>query len=117
MAESGWRPPALRNQFEKFPQLIACGRCREPDLAEISRSTCFWGNGQHAGSSAPEPRYSGTEPKCRLMLETDTRHKPAELSRYAWQVCELIQRETGTPRGAKIEILNVSDGGLMPRPE
>jgi len=62
-------------------------------------------------------RYSGTEPKCRLMLETDTRHTPAEVAAYAWRVCELIQRETNTPAGAKIEVLNVSDGGLMPRPE
>ena len=44
-------------------------------------------------------------------------HTPAEVAAYAWRVCELIQRETNTPAGAKIEVLNVSDGGLMPRPE
>jgi len=121
MAESGWQPlSALRNQFEKFPQLIAsCNVAAKPDLAEISALNMLLAEirQQLPGLARLNLRYSGTEPKCRLMLETDTRHKPAELSRYAWQVCELIQRETGTPRGAKIEILNVSDGGLMPRPE
>jgi hypothetical protein len=51
------------------------------------------------------------------MIETDTRHSTHELAVICWEVCDLIQRETGTPPGAKIEVLNVSAGGLVPRPE
>ena len=51
------------------------------------------------------------------LLEADTRHSTRELAVLCWEVCDLIQRETNTPPGAKIEVLNVSAGGLIPRPE
>ena len=61
-------------------------------------------------------RYSGTEPKYRLMLEADQRSSAQDVVRVAWEICDLIQELTNTPAGAKIEVLNVSQGGLMPRP-
>ena len=61
-------------------------------------------------------RYSGTEPKYRLMLEADSRNSAEDVARVAWSICDLIQEATSTPEGAKIEVLNVSQGGLMPRP-
>ena len=47
----------------------------------------------------------------------DTRHTPPEVAAKAWQICRLIQHETGTTLGSTIEVLNVADGGLMPPPE
>ncbi|MFA5612751.1 MAG: hypothetical protein WDA04_07845, partial [Anaerolineaceae bacterium] len=62
-------------------------------------------------------RYSGTEPKYRLMLEADLRNSAQEVAKVAWEVCDLIQKLTNTPSGSKIEVLNVTQGGLIPRPE
>lgn len=119
LAENGWLPlSALTGQIGKYPQLIAsCTVADKPELTEIPALNALLAEVRRElpGLVRLNLRYSGTEPKCRLMLETDTRHTPAEVARYAWRVCELIQRETGTPKGAKIEVLNVSDGGLMPR--
>ncbi len=109
----------LTGKIQKFPQLIAsCYVATKPDLKSIASLTAL----ENAlpdmlpGLVRKNLRYSGTEPKFRLMLETDTRHTPEEVAGVAWQVCDLVQRETGTAEGAKIEVLNVSDGGLMPRP-
>ena len=82
-------------------------------LSEIERRTGLTRKTIRKWLQAPE----GTEPKYRLMIETDTRHSTHELSVICWEVCDLVQRETGTPAGAKIEVLNVSAGGLVPRPE
>ena len=60
-------------------------------------------------------RYSGTEPKVRLMLEADTRHTVEELASRAFALCEAVQAETGTKKGAFIEVLNVTRGGLIPK--
>ncbi|MEL7645528.1 MAG: hypothetical protein AAGU04_04575 [Anaerolineaceae bacterium] len=121
LAENGWKPlSALIGQIGKYPQLIAsCNVASKPALEEIPALNALLAELRRElpGLVRLNLRYSGTEPKCRLMLETDTRHTPAEVARQAWRVCELIQRETGTPAGAKIEVLNVSDGGLMPRSE
>ncbi|MEN6554911.1 MAG: phosphoglucosamine mutase [Anaerolineaceae bacterium] len=121
LAESGWRPlSALTGQIGKYPQLIAsCNVASKPELAQLPALNALLTELRQGlpGLVRLNLRYSGTEPKCRLMLETDTSHTPAQVAAYAWRVCELIQRETGTPAGAKIEVLNVSDGGLMPRPE
>lgn len=121
LAENGWQPlSALTGQIGKYPQLIAsCNVASKPELTEIPALNKLLKEMRRElpGLVRMNLRYSGTEPKCRLMLETDTRHTPAEVAAYAWRVCELIQRETNTPAGAKIEVLNVSDGGLMPRPE
>ncbi len=60
-------------------------------------------------------RYSGTEPKVRLMLEADTRHTEAELAQQAFTLCETVQSATGTPEGSFLEVLNVTRGGLVKR--
>ncbi|HOE35230.1 MAG: phosphoglucosamine mutase [Chloroflexi bacterium] len=121
LAEKNWQPlSALTGQIGKFPQLIAsCNVASKPELTEIQPLNALLEEVrcELPGLVRMNLRYSGTEPKCRLMLEADARHTPTEVARHAWRVCELIQRETGTPAGAKIEVLNVSDGGLMPRLE
>jgi hypothetical protein len=60
-------------------------------------------------------RYSGTEPKVRLMLEADTRHSVEDLAKKAFTLCEAVQVETGTPSGSFLEVLNVTRGGLIPQ--
>jgi hypothetical protein len=52
----------------------------------------------------------------RLMLEADTRHTEAELAEKAYALCEAVQAGTNTPAGSRLEVLNVSRGGLIPRP-
>jgi phosphoglucosamine mutase len=109
----------LTGKIQKYPQMVAsCNVASKPDLK-------FMAPLKRLVDSLPQElpglvkinlRYSGTEPKFRLMLETDPRHTPAEVARIAWQVCDLVQHETNTPNGAKVEVLNVSDGGLMERP-
>lgn len=109
---------ALAARIQKFPQLVAsCTVASKPDLKSLPRMQAELAEIRHRlpGLVQLNSRYSGTEPKYRLMLETDTRHTAPELAEICWEVCDLIQRETGTPPGAKIEVLNVSEGGLMPR--
>ncbi len=110
----------LFDHIQKFPQLIAsCYVGAKPDLntlPELSQALADLEN-RLPGLVRKNARYSGTEYKFRLMLETDTRHKPAEVAVLAWEICDIIQRETNAKPGAKIEVLNVADGGLMPRPE
>lgn len=111
---------ALASRIEKFPQLIAsCNVAAKPDLKSLDAMQSKLEEVKHRlpGLVQLNSRYSGTEPKYRLMLEADTRHTTRELAAICWEVCDLIQKETGTPPGAKIEVLNVSEGGLMPRPE
>jgi len=60
-------------------------------------------------------RYSGTEPKVRLMLEADNRHTEQALAAYAYKLCEAVQAATGTPSGSPLEVLNVTRGGLVAR--
>jgi len=60
-------------------------------------------------------RYSGTEPKVRLMLEADNRHTMKELAEKAYELCEAVQEATGTPLGSFLEVLNVTRGGLVER--
>lgn len=110
----------LFDHIHKFPQLIAsCYVGSKPDLhtlPELSQALEELPN-KLPGLVRKNARYSGTENKFRLMLETDTRHKPSEVAEAAWEICDIIQRETQATEGAKIEVLNVADGGLMPRPE
>jgi hypothetical protein len=89
----------------------------KPDLQSIQPLSALLTELEQAlpGLVRSNLRYSGTEPKFRLMLEADTRHTAEEVASYAWKVCELVQRETGTPAGAPIEVLNVAEGGLMPQ--
>ena len=106
----------LFDHIQKFPQLIACVMARQAtseSLPELSKALAV---GREAAWCA-NARYSGTENKFRLMIETDTRHQPAEVAAVAWDVCDVIQRVCPATEGAKIEVLNVAGGGLMPRPE
>ncbi|MFZ3070780.1 MAG: hypothetical protein WA110_06650, partial [Anaerolineaceae bacterium] len=110
---------ALTGKIAKYPQLIAsCIVASKPDLKTIDPLNQLVARLREdlPGLVRMNLRYSGTEPKFRLMLETDTRHTPFEVARLAWLVCDLVQSETHTPKGARIEVLNVSDGGLMERP-
>jgi len=109
---------ALTGIIQKYPQVVAsCTVATKPDLKTIQPLSALLSEIQRAlpGLVRSNLRYSGTEPKFRLMLETDTRHSAQEVANYAWKVCELVQHETGTPSGAAIEVLNVAEGGLMPR--
>lgn len=111
---------ALASQIQKYPQLVAsCNVANKPDLKTMAPLQTMLDEIKHRlpGLVQLNSRYSGTEPKYRLMIESDTRHSTHELAGICWEVCDLIQRETGTPLGAKIEVLNVSAGGLVPRPE
>ncbi len=111
---------ALAASIQKYPQMVAsCNVASKLDLKTmVPLQTMLEEIKQRLpGLVQLNSRYSGTEPKYRLMLETDTRHSTHDLAVICWEVCDLIQRETGTPPGAKIEVLNVSAGGLVPRPE
>ena len=111
---------ALAASIQKYPQMVAsCNVASKLDLKTIVPLQAMLEEIKQRlpGLVQLNSRYSGTEPKYRLMLETDTRHSTHDLAVICWEVCDLIQRETGTPPGAKIEVLNVSAGGLVPRPE
>ncbi len=111
---------ALAGSIQKYNQVVAsCDVSSKPDLQSL---TAFQERLERLRTDLPglvqwNSRYSGTEPKYRLMLEADTRHSAGEVAAIAWEVCDLIQSLTNTPKGAKIEVLNVTQGGLMPRPE
>ena len=111
---------ALASRIQNYPQMVAsCNVANKLDLKTMEPLQSKLEEIKHRlpGLVQLNSRYSGTEPKYRLMIETDTRHDTHELAVICWEVCDLIQRETGTPPGAKIEVLNVSAGGLVPRPE
>ncbi len=119
LEKPGQKLSELTGKFQKYPQLIASAYVSEkPELRTIPSVAIALKQLEHElpGMVRMNARYSGTEPKFRLMLETDTRHSPEEIAAKAWQICDLVQKETGTMPGSKVEILNVSDGGLMQRP-
>lgn len=120
MAESGAnRLATLADRIQKYPQLVAsCDVAQKILLTELKALSARFDTLREdlPGLVEYNSRYSGTENKYRLMLETDTRHTAEELGRIAWEICELVQAETGTPAGSKIEVLNVTDGGLIARP-
>jgi len=109
----------LAKRIEKFNQVVAsCNVASKIDLATLPG---FQERLERMQEELPglvqwNSRYSGTEPKYRLMLEADQRNTAQDVARVAWEICDLIQELTNTPPGAKIEVLNVSQGGLMPRP-
>ena len=110
----------LAERIRKYPQLVAsCVVAQKIELSTLPglQEVLACLQQDLPGLVRYNSRYSGTEPKYRLMLETDTRHTPPEVAAKAWQICRLIQHETGTTLGSKIEVLNVADGGLMPPPE
>lgn len=119
-SQPGMPLSTLISKIQKYPQLVtSCFVASKPELAtlgllneELARL------GQHLpGLVRYNVRYSGTEPKFRIMIETDTRHTPEQVASLAWKICDLVQRETGTEIGERTEVLNVSEGGLMPRPQ
>ena len=115
----GQKLSELAKRIEKFNQVVAsCNVASKIDLATLPG---FQERLERMQEELPglvqwNSRYSGTEPKYRLMLEADQRSSPGDVARVAWEICDLIQKLTNTPAGAKIEVLNVSQGGLMPRP-
>jgi phosphoglucosamine mutase len=60
-------------------------------------------------------RYSGTEPLFRAMLEAGYEHTEQELANAAHKICTTVQLAAGAtePAPDSIEILNVSEGGLL----
>ena len=106
-------------RIQKNTQIVAsCNVASKPDLKNLEEFQSKFQNLRNELSGLVEwnSRYSGTEPKYRLMLEADSRNSAEDVARVAWSVCDLIQEATSTAEGAKIEVLNVSQGGLMPRP-
>ncbi len=109
----------LAKRIEKFNQVVAS--CNVASKIDLNTLPGFQERLERMKDELPglvqwNSRYSGTEPKYRLMLEADPRSSAQDVARVAWEVCDLIQQLTNTPPGAKIEVLNVSQGGLMPRP-
>lgn len=109
---------ALAESIHKYPQVIASAMVAEKiELAGLERVQDLK---QGIGADLPgltrlNLRYSGTEPKVRLMLEADTRQTVEELAERAFALCEAVQSETNTPKGSFIEVLNVTRGGLIPK--
>jgi len=109
---------SLAESIHKYPQVIASARVAEkldletlPEVQALKQQI----QGNLAGLTRLNLRYSGTEPKVRLMLEADTRHTEAELAQQAFALCEAVQAATGTPEGSFLEVLNVTRGGLVQR--
>lgn len=110
----------LSGRILKFNQVVAsCNVAAKPDLAALPQfqERLAQMKEELPGLVQWKSRYSGTEPKYRLMLEADLRNSAREVAKVAWDVCDLIQKLTNTPAGAKIEVLNVTQGGLIPRPQ
>lgn len=106
-------------RIQKNTQIIAsCNVASKPDLKSLEefQLRCQNLKNELSGLVDWNSRYSGTEPKYRLMLEADSRNSAEDVARVAWSICDLIQEATSTAEGAKIEVLNVSQGGLIPRP-
>lgn len=110
----------LADSIHKYPQVIASARVTEKiDLETLDEVQSLKEAVQKdlAGLTRLNLRYSGTEPKVRLMLEADARHTEAELAAQAFALCEAVQSATGTPGGSSLEVLNVTRGGLVARPD
>ncbi len=108
----------LADSIHKYPQVIASARVAEKiDLKTLDQVQALQTAIEKdlAGLTRLNLRYSGTEPKVRLMMEADNRHTEAELAEKAFLLCEAVQQATGTPEGSFLEVLNVTRGGLVPR--
>jgi len=109
----------MAERIHKYPQLVASAYVSsKPDLEKMMtlKQTVLEMIDALPGMTRKSLRYSGTEPKFRVMLEADTRHSEQDLAEYAWKICHIVQAESGTPEGAAVEVLNVTRGGLMPDP-
>jgi len=108
----------LAESIHKFPQVIASANVAEKiDLDQLEGVIAMRDaiKDDLPGLTRLNLRYSGTEPKVRLMLEADTRHSEAELAEKAFALCEAVQAATNTPPGSLLEVLNVTRGGLVAR--
>lgn len=108
----------LAESIHKYPQVIASANVAEKtDLEELEQVVALREGLKDAlpGLTRDNLRYSGTELKVRLMLEADYRHTEAELAEQAFALCEAVQAATHTPPGSRLEVLNVTRGGLIPR--
>lgn len=109
---------ALAESIHKYPQVIASAVVvAKIDLESLDEVQTLKTQieSELAGLTRLNLRYSGTEPKVRLMLEADNRHTEGELAQKAFALCEAVQTATGTPKGSFLEVLNVTRGGLMER--
>jgi phosphoglucosamine mutase len=107
---------ALAESIHKYPQVIASATVEvKIDLDKLSEVIQLKENIQEelTGLTRLNLRYSGTEPKVRLMLEADNRHTENELAQKAFALCRAVQSATHTPEGHFIEVLNVTRGGLV----
>ncbi len=108
----------LAESIHKYPQVIASAVVAEKiDLDQLAsvKTVREELEGSLPGLTRLNLRYSGTEPKVRLMLEADNRHSESELAEKAFVLCETVQTATGTPPGSPLEVLNVTSGGLVER--
>lgn len=108
----------LAESINKYPQIVAsCFVASKPDLENLGGLNNLLQSIKQElpGIVRLNARYSGTEPKFRLMLEADNRHSINELAVKAWMVCDFIQNATHTPQESQIEVLNVTSGGLLAR--
>jgi phosphoglucosamine mutase len=109
----------LAESIHKYPQVIASARVAEKTpLDQLDSVQIMVKDLKESlpGLTRLSLRYSGTEPKVRLMLEADNRHTERELAARAFELCEAVQEATGTPEGSFLEVLNVTRGGLEARP-
>jgi len=109
---------SLAESIHKYPQVIASARVAEKkDLDQLESVKTLKESLKDSlpGLTRLNLRYSGTEPKVRLMLEADNRHTEAALAEQAFLLCEAVQKATGTPKGSFLEVLNVTRGGLVER--
>ncbi len=107
---------ALAESIHKYPQVIASATVdvkieleKLPDVMRLKGKI----QKELIGLTRLNLRYSGTEPKVRLMLEADNRHTEDELAQKAFALCRAVQTATHTPEGSFIEVLNVTRGGLV----
>ena len=109
---------SLAESIHKYPQVIASAVVAEKiELDLLENVTALKGAIADAlpGLTRFNLRYSGTEPKVRLMLEADSRHTEQELAAQAFTLCDAVQKATGTQPGSFLEVLNVTQGGLVSR--
>ena len=109
---------ALAESIHKYPQVIASADvAKKTDLDQLEAVITLRDAIQAdlPGLTRLNLRYSGTEPKVRLMLEADNRHSEDQLAEKAFALCEAVQAATNTPPGSRLEVLNVTRGGLVAR--